>query len=542
MIGEIYGKWKILGKIGGGGFSEVYLVEEILDPENRAALKIFKTRLSNEVFLREARNLKSLKHPNIVELIDYGIYPRPYIVMELMETNLKEYIERNPIDQKKAIDIWLQIAYAINYAHSRGIIHQDIKPENILIRNNVFKIGDFGISEIIKEKIREGIKESTIIEETMLAEPKAYGYGTIYWSAPEQLRGIIDKRNDIYSLAKLLHYLLTNGGLLPNNVTLEKLRAYNYPDEIKRLIVDSLKPLNQRIKSVSDQIAIVEMYSEKGIMKLVELGEKLFHERKFREAEKILRKVISLDPNNIRAYEILIQILSIFKRYSEAYNLCIKALELDRKNAELWNLLGLIFNAVGDPVRAKAAYEKALEIDPNNINALTNLGFIYYRFGKFIEAIKYLERALKVNPNDAMTWMNLSATLFKLKRVDEALNAIRKALELNPNWDEIWSNYGIMLLELGKINEAEEALRRALELNSNNSQSWYGYGVVQIHKGNYAEAERALRKSLEIDSTIPLVWEKLGKVLLILGKRSEAEMAFRKARELNQKLRMLGIK
>ncbi len=521
QIDNVYGKWRILRKIGEGGFSEVYLVEEILDPENKAALKIFKRKVSNEIFLREARNLKTLKHPNIVELIDYGVQPKPYIVMELMETNLKDYIEEHPLSFEEAINIWLQIADAINYAHSKGIIHQDIKPENILIKGNQFKIGDFGISEIIKEKIREASTETLSLGATALAEPKIFG--TIYWSAPEQLKGIIDKRNDIYSLGKLLHYLVTNGGILPDRVTLHKMTMYNYPIEIKVAIIESLKPLNERLNSVLDQIVMVK----KCIMKIC-VGKK-----EYDKAEKIVKEILEIKPNDPYFTAYLGYIYHCQEKYEKAIELYKKALELDPNNPITWNNLGLMYQNLHLFEKAEKAYRKAIELDPNSSTSWNNLASVLYDMGRFEEALNAIKKALKLNPEDVEVWRTYGAILGGLNRNNEAVKAFRRAIELDPKHVETWNCLAATYHIMGKIDEAIDAYNRALELRSNDENALLGLGYLYHEIGRSDEAIRMLRKVLEINPNNVNALVGLGIVLQETGKVIESINYFRRAIELN---------
>jgi eukaryotic-like serine/threonine-protein kinase len=208
LIGKrINGRYKLLDMVGGGGMANVYLARDMI-LEREVALKILRMDFSNDEefikrFNREAQSATSLAHPNIVSIYDVGeeadIY---YIVMEYVKgLTLKQYIQKNyPVPVEKAIDIMKQITSAIAHAHHNGIIHRDIKPQNILIDDdgNV-KITDFGIAMALS---------ATNITQTNAV------LGSVHYLSPEQARGgMANKKSDIYSLGIVMFELLT--GRLP---------------------------------------------------------------------------------------------------------------------------------------------------------------------------------------------------------------------------------------------------------------------------------------------------------------------------------------
>ncbi|PLS16633.1 serine/threonine protein kinase [Bacillus sp. M6-12] len=208
LIGKrISGRYKIIDMVGGGGMANVYLAQDMI-LEREVALKILRMDFSNDEefikrFNREAQSATSLAHPNIVSIYDVGeekdIY---YIVMEYVKgLTLKQYIQKAyPIPMEKAIDIMKQITAAISHAHHNGIIHRDIKPQNILIddHGNV-KITDFGIAMALS---------ATSITQTNAV------LGSVHYLSPEQARGgMANKKSDIYSLGIVVFEIIT--GRLP---------------------------------------------------------------------------------------------------------------------------------------------------------------------------------------------------------------------------------------------------------------------------------------------------------------------------------------
>lgn len=208
LVGKhISGRYKILQLIGGGGMSNVYLAHDIILNRD-VAIKILRYDLSNEEelhrrFQREALSATSLTHPNIVSIYDVGEdEDMHYIVMEYIKgKTLKQYIQEfSPLASARSVHIMKQLTSAMAHAHDNGIIHRDIKPQNILMdeAGNV-KITDFGIA--------------TTLNATSYTQTNSV-IGTVHYLSPEQARGgIATMKSDIYALGIVLYELLT--GELP---------------------------------------------------------------------------------------------------------------------------------------------------------------------------------------------------------------------------------------------------------------------------------------------------------------------------------------
>lgn len=201
------GRYEIHDLVGAGGMAYVYRAYDRV--EGRwVAIKILKEELStNSDFLRRFRNeskaIAMLSHPNTVEVYDVSFGDKiQYIVMEFIDgITLKEYIEQEGVIRwNEAVHFTVQILMALQLAHSKGIVHRDIKPQNImLLQNGTIKVADFGIARFLQS-------------ETMTMTDKAIG--SVHYIAPEQARGdYITDKADIYSVGVMLYEMLT--GRLP---------------------------------------------------------------------------------------------------------------------------------------------------------------------------------------------------------------------------------------------------------------------------------------------------------------------------------------
>jgi tRNA A-37 threonylcarbamoyl transferase component Bud32 len=205
MIGELIdGRYEIEDLVGTGGMSSVYRARDTV-LGRRVAIKILHEHHSSddeyvERFRREARAIARLNHPNIVTIIDRGEFEgRQFIVFEHVPgDNLKDLLRRQgPLPVADAVAIAHQVARGLAFAHEHGIVHRDVKPQNVILdETGSPKVTDFGIARSLDPK--EGLTDSG----TLL--------GTSDYMAPEQARGMrVDERSDQYSLGVLLYELLT---------------------------------------------------------------------------------------------------------------------------------------------------------------------------------------------------------------------------------------------------------------------------------------------------------------------------------------------
>src|ERR1051325_4989328 len=208
------GHYKLLQKIGEGGFGTVWMAEQFEPVRRRVALKIIKPGMdSKEVLVRfeqERQALALMDHPNIAKVLDAGVTPlgRPFFVMELVRgIRITDFCDQNNLPTGERLDLFIAVCNAIQHAHQKGIIHRDIKPSNILVTLHdgvpVPKVIDFGVAKAIQSQRLSDLTFFTRFEQMI---------GTPLYMSPEQaeMSGLdVDTRSDIYSLGVLLYELLT---------------------------------------------------------------------------------------------------------------------------------------------------------------------------------------------------------------------------------------------------------------------------------------------------------------------------------------------
>ncbi len=235
--GQTIGKYKILASLGSGGFGAVYLAQDTWI-DKKVAIKVpHRQSVDFGELLHEPRLLASLAHPNIVSVITAEkIENTFFIVMEYVQGETLENIiaREGALDMRRALDLICQICNGLDYAHTQGVIHRDLRPANMLVsESGMLKVADFGTSRFL---------ELTAKGTTVIGSPP--------YMAPEQFQGKAIFASDVYSLGVSMYQMLT--GTLPYDVPL--------PKDLDRLMRgDLIKPPHERNARIPRAVSTVVM-------------------------------------------------------------------------------------------------------------------------------------------------------------------------------------------------------------------------------------------------------------------------------------------
>ena len=212
--GTRLGPYEILTLVGEGGMGKVYRARDT-KLKRDVAIKVLPGSLARSAealsrFEREARAVAALSHPNILPIFDFGSEAgTTYAVMELLEgETLREPLLRGPLPLRKALDVGLQVAEGLAAAHAKGIVHRDVKPENIfLTKDGHAKLLDFGLA---RHDVTRHDPADTRSPTLAAVSEKGVVLGTVAYMSPEQARGeTVDFRSDQFSLGVVLYEMLT---------------------------------------------------------------------------------------------------------------------------------------------------------------------------------------------------------------------------------------------------------------------------------------------------------------------------------------------
>src|SRR5688572_6017301 len=272
LAGQTVGPYEILNALGAGGMGEVYLAKDTR-LNRQIALKFLSSRFTadeNRVhrFKREALAASTLNHPNIITIHEIGsLEGVDFIATEFVDgVTLRQRIEGGRLEFATSLDIALQIGGALAAAHEAGIVHRDVKPENVMVRHDGYvKVLDFGLAKLIEPS--SPADDSQVPTATALNTEIGAVVGTPRYMSPEQARGgNVDARTDIFSLGSVLYEMIAGrapfAGVTTSDVIASILKdepppfadfAPEAPRELERIVRKTLrKDREERYQTIKD--------------------------------------------------------------------------------------------------------------------------------------------------------------------------------------------------------------------------------------------------------------------------------------------------
>ena len=496
------------------------------------AIKVLAEELSSVVgaerFQREIDVMAKLVHPGIVALFDSGeAHGRLYYVMPLVSGDtLRERLIRDRRMTMEDTAAWgADIADALAYAHGLGIVHRDVKPENIFTIGGRAVLSDFGIARVVHDVASPAASLTTA----------GMVIGTTTYMSPEQVSGDteIDGQSDLYSLGVVLYELLAG---VPPFVATTPLGVL-------------AKHLSEKPRPLKDHDVRTSPAMEAIVMQLLEKNPK----DRPAGAGEVARALRSAPHTGSTSAQV--------ERKSVAGEPSLTpADELTLRGQQAWRR-----GVPGGPgaqlalEEARTYFERALALEPNKASALMGLsnyetvsavrGFQDREAG-FAKGRELLFKALAADDRCAEAYMGLGVmTLYWDDDFHAAVRHFRRALELDPNGPEALRFQSVVLKILGRTDEAVEAARASTDRAPDASTTWNGLGDVLIAAGRNAEAVEALKKASSLKpghapilERLELAYYRIGEFDLALETRASrlrlggfgerAEILEREAQEL----------
>ncbi|MEW6025931.1 MAG: tetratricopeptide repeat protein [Planctomycetota bacterium] len=553
-----FGNYQIEGKIGQGGMGVIYLATD-LNLNRKVALKVLlpQDEESLKRFIGEAQAAAKLKHPNITQVYEVGVADGyHYFTMDLVNgCGLDDLTEEGRLTPKEIAETIQEIALALDYAHSTGIIHRDIKPSNILIDNEMRAyLTDFGLAKEINRKDRPLTVTGTIV-------------GTPEFMSPEQAKSDkrkIDGRSDIFSLGITFYYALTRqspfkdedlyeeltnvlqkdpvrpGKIAPNiNRDLETIcmkclekdperryqTARELADDIKRFLdgeVINARPVGiiTRVmrKTLKHRLVVTAGMVALALLVAVSLITGLFWSRAYsrNKAETVLNRIKLGSPSPAERIAIANEALAVDPTYGEA-----------------WEIIGEAYFSRNVMAKAYEAFCKAIELNPSLAFSHYRRGFLMERiYKKPKEAIADYNKVIELAPESDIGYIAHGIVAFGQQNYDEAFRDFNKAIELNSKNTEGYNRRAMVHLHRRQTDKALADWNKAIEVNPKNDMAFRSLGFFHYIRKEFDRSLEYLSKAIELNADTAELYSERGLAFRDKGELDTALADFNKAIQL----------
>ena len=529
----LLGQYEIVSKLGEGGMGTVYKAHYRAVNVD-LALKIprptiFARAGGKKDFIREAETwVKLREHPHLVtcHLVSM-IDDIPCIFADYIDGgSLLEWIRQRRLYEggperalERILDVAIQFAWGLHAAHEQGLVHQDVKPANVMMTaDGLAKVTDFGLARARTLAGEENVSESILVS--------SGGMTPAYCSPEQASRQPLSHKTDIWSWGvSVLEMFVGKVTWMVGATAREALASHQRQDAVIPQMPPELVTLLGRCLQPRPEdrpITMLEVANE-----LQALYERLVGEPYPREVPT----TVGLKANRffIQAYS-----LSELERKEEALAAFEQAIRLDPSYAAAYQGKGITLLALERKEEALAAFEQAIQISPTSAETYRLKGSLLMEQGQREEALAALEQAIQIDPTFAETYRLKGLLLSQQERAKEATTAFEQAIRLNPDSLDA-SNYythGLLLMQLGRLKEAVATFEHAIRLNST-ATTYYIKSVALYQLKRYKEALTALEQTIQLDPTLADAYRLQGGALTMLNRNEEALLAFEQAIRLD---------
>lgn len=519
----VIGRYEIIREIARGGMGVVYEASD-MELNRVVALKtLIIGEMANEEdverFLQEAKLTASFNHPGIVPIHEIGIHENVhFFTMDYIDgVPIDEYVKKTRMNARKIMKMVIQIAEALGYAHSKGIIHRDIKPGNILVDHSGNPLlMDFGLAK--QQNVGKGLTMSGV------------ALGTPAYMPPEQAEGKlkqIDARSDIYSLGAVLYELIAGRPPFTGTSLAETLQAviHEEPVSLKNMIpglaldVDTIcmkclaKDKNKRYSSIKAMLRDMERFIK---------GDHIRAKR-----TSLQEKAIKWCKQNVLIVAIIAGILLFFTIFYQSKLSDLAKIKSARKTAEKKAKEALLAKKEAEEqatrandakIEAEKQAKKAEELRKQALEeqrkallerkkALLSLakanflrGILLANMKKYKSSIKAFSKTVAITPGHYMAYHNRGIIFYKLERYRDAIADFSKVIQLKPTYSEAFQNRGVIYLTAFKDYEkARDDLSKAEKLTPKDHNIAFHHATALLRLKCYEEAIAKFTRAYELD-------------------------------------------
>ena len=482
MIGEIVSQYRIIEQLGEGGMGVVYLAED-MTLGRRVALKFLSTTTKEyrARFLREARAVSALNHPNIATVFNYGETEagQPYIVMELIEGQpLSEKLRQGSLPLPEAVRIVSYIAEALGEAHRKGVVHRDVKPSNVIVtERGQVKVLDFGLVKQISEQIAlGGGSDQRTLPSTRTRSDVIVG--TPLYLSPEQATGkAVDGRSDLFALGAVLYECITGQSAFAGGSLIE------IGAQVIHVTPIVPSKLNDHIPPELDRITM------KAIEKKVDV--------RYQSADELIADLQRVLPNLVAdGYRRGRSTESLPKQRTGSASALTTFIEPFRRPGP--NLGVFVLAVLGVALLSWFAFRwwKPAAYKPNSVaQTWYDKGTDALRNGAFLQATGALEQAVAADEKYPLAHARLAEAWWELDYADRAKDEMLKVQSLTPGGSRIAESDALYIEAINatvsrNFSGAIAAYSKLAQLSPNEPQ-------VYVDLGRAYEKNEEPRKAIE---------------------------------------------
>lgn len=530
-------EYEVIRPVGQGGFASVFEAKDRMLERSVAIKQLLSTRATDEKslkrFVQEARVAASLEHPNVISIFGLRVHEKQlYMIMEYLPGgSLRDLLDKQgALTPKRAVELTIGICEGLAKLHALGVIHRDIKAENILLTHDGRpKVTDFGIAHVPEEA--GGLAGLTMA---------GFQPSTLLYSSPEQLRGEkLDIRSDVYQVGELLYYMLTgehyiNIGMLETEAMTAvgsksmKSQARLY-EMIERAICDDM-PLGLKVlwREVGALAGVVEQalskkrdHRFKNTMEFVAALRAINLDAAPVEAESTsTERAMSL--HNSRAHNRRGLTQASMRNYEQAIFEYTQAIKLDPYYAEAYNNLAAAHLMMNNYGQAVSDGTRAIELAPDFVAAYVNRGIAFTGLRDYERAVEDYAQVIELNPKSVYAYYNRGNTYVWMGKYQEALSDFTEAIALAPEFVAAYVNRGVVYDELHNYQAALNDYNHAIKLNPEYSYAYYNRASAHRAVGNHQQAVADYTKVIELNPEHPYAYRNRGDVYAAIGDQNHA--------------------